>query len=458
MALHTNFGSPFVLILTAITFLFVFQQSSAVSATSNSTSTPPKGIVLRVTKDPATLQYITLVHQRTPLVPIKLAVDLGGGSLWVSCGAEDHYVSSSFSHVDCTSTLCPLARGTPDCADHCVFHQIHLPNCTTTACWSFTFNPFGGKLDADGEIIQDVLVFRSTSPGGKAVSAPNFVFTCVPSPFKGALAPGVKGVAGLGSAYPALPSQLGRIFNFPSNFLVCLSSSTKANAGAVVFGDLGRFPALVNDDMYKSMINTPIIKSPFGNATPLGREFTEYYVGLTSIKVNGKVVPINATLLSIDELQGYGGTKISTAHPYTVVERSIYQAVVKAFVEKLPSTVTRITPPVEPFGECFKGINNLNSVPSIDFVFQNKKIAWRISGSNSMARINKDVTCLAIVELATFISPSPELEFERESAITIGAHQMEEHLLVFDLQSSMIGISPSLVSRKTTCANFNSKY
>ncbi|CAI9098375.1 OLC1v1035007C1 [Oldenlandia corymbosa var. corymbosa] len=448
MALHdVNSFSLLFILLPALTLFLVSNQSHAVTTSPSS----PKGIVLQVTKDPATLQYTTLVQQRTPLVPIKLTVDLGEGSLWVSC--EDGYKSSTFKNVRCRSAHCALARSI-GCGNRCAYSSNHLPNCTKNACLTLAINPFSGNLNADGEAVEDVLLLQSTS--GQVVSAPHFVFNCVPSHFTFGLASGVKGVAGLGSTLAALPTQLAQTFSFRRKFLICLSSSTRANAGVVVFGDSGRFPTHkknnnTSDRIYKSLIYTPLLKNPMGKDSK-GRESSEYYVGLTSIKVNGNDVPFNTKLLSFD-YEGGGGTKISTAHPYTVLERSIYQAVLMAFNHEIPLNVTRLNTPIEPFGACFRGITP-NLVPPIDFVFQNQKTVWRISGNNLMARIDKDVICLAIVELPSLKSDTTEYEFERKSAVTIGAHQIEEHLLVFDLPNSMVGFSPSLLYRKTTCSSF----
>lgn len=41
------------------------------------------------------------------------------------------------------------------------------------------------------------------------------------------------------------------------------------------------------------------------------------------------------------------------------------------------------------------------------------------------------------------------------SAIVIGGHQIEDNLLQFDLATSRLGFSSSLLFRQTTCANFN---
>lgn len=66
----------------------------AITPSLAKTSFKPKALVLPVAKDSSTLQYITTIKQRTPLVPIKLTIDLGGQSLWVNCD-EGQYISST---------------------------------------------------------------------------------------------------------------------------------------------------------------------------------------------------------------------------------------------------------------------------------------------------------------------------------------------------------------------------
>ncbi|KAK1351730.1 Basic 7S globulin [Heracleum sosnowskyi] len=112
-----------------------------------------------------------------------------------------------------------------------------------------------------------------------------------------------------------------------------------------------------------------------------GEVSADYFIGVKSIKINEKVIPINAKLLSINATQGSGGTKISTVHPYTVLETSIYKAVVKAFVKEL--NVPRVRS-MAPFGACFSSKNigtayTGPAVPTIDLVLQSNLLEdlWR---------------------------------------------------------------------------------
>ncbi|KAL4588875.1 hypothetical protein LXL04_001772 [Taraxacum kok-saghyz] len=205
-----------------------------------------------------------------------------------------------------------------------------------------------------------------------------------------------------------------------------------------------------NIDASSSLTYTPLIINPVTENGFLGDASPKYFIGVTSIKINDKPVRTNASLLSIDA-EGYGGTTISTADPYTVLESSIYRAVVSAFVKAMPKNVQRV-PSIAPFGACF-GSKNISStrlgpgVPSIDLVLQSKSVYWRIFGANSMVEAKKDVLCLAFVEART--------DFRPRFVVVIGGHQIEDNLLQFDLSASRLGFSSSLLGRSTTCANFN---
>lgn len=214
------------------------------------------------------------------------------------------------------------------------------------------------------------------------------------------------------------------------------------------FGD-GPYVLLPKVDASQSLTYTPLITNPVSTASAYfqGEASVEYFIGVKSIKINGKAVPLNATLLSIDS-QGYGGTKISTVHPYTVLETSIYKAVTQAFLKEL-STITRVAS-VSPFGACFssKDIGSTRvgpAVPPIDLVLQRQSVYWRVFGANSMVQVSDNVLCLGFVDGG--VNP--------RTSIVIGGRQLEDNLLQFDLATSRLGFSSSLLSRQTTCSNFN---
>ncbi|TMW94845.1 hypothetical protein EJD97_009710 [Solanum chilense] len=406
------------------------------------TSPQTKAFILPVKKDSSTLQYITQIGQRTPLVPIKLTIHLGGQTLWVDC--ENGYVSSTYQPALCGSAQCTIAK-----FNTCGNCSTSAPKigCNNNACYNTPENPFIKTLYSGGEINEDVLSIQSTdgSNPGKFVKIPSFIFTCVPTFLTEGLASGVEGTVGLGRHQIALPSQLAQIFSFTRKFTVCLSSSTQSS-GVIFFGDGMMLPKV---DVSKDLIFTPLITNPFGTGSVpfLNEPSSEYYIGVKSIRVNGKTVTINKKLLGIDK-RGDGGTKISTGTPYSILETSIYDAVTKAFIDEL-SNATRVAA-VAPFATCFssKSVGSTRvgpAVPTIDLVLQTTRVYWRIFGANSMVKVSQDVICLGFVNGG--IKPT--------TSIVIGGYQLEDNLLQFDLARSTLGFSSSLLFHQTTCANFN---
>lgn len=364
-------------------------------------------------------------------MPVKLTLDLGGGYLWVNC-EDKSYVSSTLKPILCGSAQCSLF-GSHGCSGDKICGRS--PSNTVTGVSTY------------GDIHSDVVSVNSTNGNNptRVVSVPNFLFICGSKVVQDGLPRGVKGMAGLGRTRVSLPSQFASAFSFKRKFAICLGSSPLAN-GVIFFGD---GPYNLNMDVSKVLTFTPLITNPVSTAPSafLGEPSVEYFIGVKSIRVSNKKIPLNTTLLSIDRSNGVGGTKISTVNPYTVMETSIYKAVAEAFVKAVGAPTVA---PVAPFGTCF-AIKDVGSsrmgpaVPSIDLVLQNEEVEWSIIGANSMVRVNNgDVICLGFVDGGAHPMTS----------ITIGAHQLENNLLQFDLATSRLGFR-SLFLEHTNCDNFN---
>ncbi|KAJ4834377.1 GLC7-interacting protein 2 [Turnera subulata] len=405
------------------------------------TSFRPKALVLPVTKDSSTLQYLTQINQRTPSVPVKLTLDLGGQFLWVDC-VED-YISSSYKPVRCRSAQCSLARS-KSCIIDC--YSSPKPGCHNDTCALVADNTVT-RIAGSGEVGQDDVSIQSTdgSNPGRVVSVPNLIFTCSVTMFLQGLANGVKGMAGLGRSRISLPSQFSAAFSFDRKFAICLTS---ANAKGVVFFGDGPYVMLPGIDVSKNLIYTPLILNPVSTASAYfeGEPSSEYFIGVKGIQINGNSVPLNTSLLAIDK-KGVGGTKISTVNPYTVLETSIYNAVINAFAKEL-SGIPKVAT-VAPFGLCFDSTNIGSTrvgpaVPQIDLMLPNWNF-WRIFGANSMVQVKNNVLCLGFVDGGA----------NPRTSIVIGGYQLEDNLLQFDLATSRLGFSSSLLFRQTNCANFN---
>ncbi|KAK1395198.1 Hepatoma-derived growth factor-related protein [Heracleum sosnowskyi] len=428
--------------------LFLLCSLLCLSSSLAKTRTSPKQVFLPIYKDPSTLQYVTPIKQRTPLVPIRLVLDLGGRALWAIC--ETGYNSTTFRPAGCNTTQCRLAEASQHCLT-CSWGPFG-PGCTNTpTCWRFPMNSVT-RLNAPSEMASDIIAINSVDRKGrqgKAVTVPRFLFICAPTLNVGGLAKGVVGMAGLGRSKISFPAQLASALNLKRRFGLCLSSSTRSKSGGVViFGD---GPYKLNDNSSSLLKYTSLTVNKVNTEDRVLPTETsaEYFIGVKSIKINNKTVNLNTTLLKINDM-GFGGTKISTVHPYTLLETSIYKAVIKAFVNEVKN-VTRVQA-VAPFGACFSS-NKIGTtgvgpaVPTIDLVMKNG-VVWRMYGANTVVRVNKNVLCLGFVDGGepTYIT-----------SIVIGGHQLEDNLLTFDLDKSRLGFSSSLLSRQTTCADYRPK-
>lgn len=428
---------------------FVFFLFLLVNPSTAQTAGKPfqaRALILPVTKDPSTSQYLTTIFQRTPLRPVKLTVDIGGKALWVACDRGE-YISSTYRPAICNSPQCTLAQSKScgDCWDG------PRPGCNNNTCSNVVYNTVeqSGQI---GELATDVLILQSTdgSNPGPIVRVPNFIFSCGSLFLGEKLANRVKGIAGFGRTNTSLPSLLSNSLGIDKKFAICLSSSK----GGVVFLGNGPYTMLPRVTISDGLIYTPLLVNPFTTVHPIFDEFPdkswpsmEYFIGVDSIKINGKTVQLSPDLLKINK-KGNGGTKISTVVPYTVLHTSIYNAITKAFTKAI-SKVPRVNP-VPPFGPCYKA-SSLGStrlgpgVPPIEFGLENN-VTWTIFGANSMVYVNKsEVTCLAFVDGGK----------KTRTSIVIGGHQLEDNFLEFDVGKSRLGFSSTLLGRQTTCANFN---
>ncbi|XP_073143924.1 probable aspartic proteinase GIP2 [Henckelia pumila] len=409
-----------------------------VSVSDAQSSFRPKALLLRVEKDATTLQYVTKINQRTPLVPVSLVVHLGGQFLWVDC--DQNYVSSSYRPVRCRSAQCSLARYT-GCGD--CFNGPR-PGCNNNTCGATPDNPFT-RTATGGELAQDVISLQSTdgSNPGRVATVPNYIFTCAPTFLLEGLARGATGLAGLGRARVGMPLQLAAAFSFPRKFAICLSES-----GIIIFGD-GPYSLLPG--LEPPLTYTPLFINPVSTASAfsLGEPSDEYFIRINSIRINDKPLSINATLLTIDS-EGKGGTKISTVNPYTTLETSIYRAFTSLFIQEAAArNISRVSA-VAPFDVCFSSQNAFPtrvgpSVPYIDLVLQGQNAVWTITGSNSMVEVNDNVLCLGFLDGGS----------NPRTSVVIGGYQLEDNFFQFDLAASRLGFSGSLFLFRTTCANFN---
>ncbi|PHT62823.1 hypothetical protein T459_33329 [Capsicum annuum] len=414
----------FVFTFLTLSNLVLLSQSQVTRAPFKSN---PNGLVLPVFKDSATGLHIANVTKRTPQQSVPLLIDLNGRFVWLNC--DKNYLSSTYFAPFCHSTQCSRV-GAHSC-NKC-FSTTPRPGCHNNTCAVTTTNPLTSQT-AISEVSQDSLSVQSItqfgSNAGPLVTLRYFLFACSPSSLlQGPFPKNVQGVAGFGHDSVSLPIQLASHFGFPRQFALCLPSSSQKN-GAIFLGTSG-----LNGTQTGNLTYTPIIIGSQG----------EYFIPVRSIRVNNKPVPLNRSSLTSTRTRNFGGAMISTTAPYTALERNIFTAFTQFFANQF-SSVSRVTP-ISPFELCFNS-NNLSStnVPNIDFVMQNKNVTWTIVGTNSVVEARPGVSCLAFVDGGQ----------NPKAPIVIGGHQLEDNFVQFDLVTSRLGLSSSLLSHNTSCSTFN---
>ncbi|KAL0458080.1 UNVERIFIED_CONTAM: putative aspartic proteinase GIP1 [Sesamum latifolium] len=390
--------------LTFFSFFFFFFSVGLHCSSAQTLVTP-------VSKDKSTNLYTLSVYLKTPLQLSKLHQDLGSYIPWHDCARDRYNDSSSYRPVHAKNALCKEML--PPAIGYC-YEPAH-PGCANNSCGFYPENPVTGESSA-GDLIQDKFSLPQPEPGKRVQPGPIsklllscFDSTIFPKLLRG-LAGGSVGLASLVRYNHSLPAQLSKSFSSPQIFAICLPSSSK-DPGSVWFNSPGPYYFSPGEmDLSKSLTYTPLITAPRGSDTEIYYYYPspEYYIGLTSIKVNGRSIPLNKSLLAIDEL-GRGGVKISSSKPYSQLETSVFQALTDAFVKEAGGlNLSLIQPAVEPFKVCYTVDEKQGSgagdppVPTIDLVLQSEEVFWRLYGSNSMVRVrtknNVDGWCLGFVD------------------------------------------------------------
>ncbi|RYR51519.1 hypothetical protein Ahy_A06g026541 isoform A [Arachis hypogaea] len=356
-----------------------------------------------ISKDPTTQLYTLSVYVQTPLQPTTLHLHLGSSLTWLLCNNYNH-------RIPCNSSLCATFNSGGACSNN--------------TCSFFPENPITRKtLLSTANLDTLALPTSDGSTQGPLVQIKDFVFSCSTAQLLQGLAQNATGLAA---------------------------------PGAAIFASTGPYIFNSKIDLSKSLVYTPLIVNPVADTVISynGQPSDEYFVNVTSIRINGKDVPINASILAIDQ-DGLGGTKISTSEPYTVMESSVYKRFVELFVNESLAFNLTATEAVEPFGVCYRE-GDLSetrvgpAVPTVDFVMHSDDVFWRTFGGNSMVRIEKegvgmDLWCLGFVDGGA----------HRRTSVVIGGHQLEDNLVQFDLDSNIFGFSSSLLLQATTCSNLN---
>ncbi|KAK4477680.1 hypothetical protein RD792_016927 [Penstemon davidsonii] len=413
---------------------------------SNAKRSPPKpkGFIFPIKKNETVNQYYTSIQIGSNSTKLNVVIDISGNFLWFS--SDDYFSSASgYLPIPCDSKECNIANGVG-----CILCEFQppVPKCITNMCADYALNPYSGTQGYNG-LSTDVLHVYSTH--GQRYNFKRFPFQYSDTVLRQGLASSTQGVISLGRTRISLQAQLASAFKIREKFALCVPSS--GHEGNLIIGNVAYNKPI--EEISKSLISTPLIRNPVstsGNEV-IGNLTLAYFINVKSIRVNNKTLSFNNSLLSIDESTGGGGTCLRTVRSYTSLHRSIYRALLNEFVKAAASQGIKRVASVAPFGACFdaktiaSGKIGGPQVPIIDLVMEGKNVFWRFYGSNSMVRVSKNVICLSFEE------GSPNLTGPTTS-IVVGGYQMENYLLEFDVTSSKLRFSPSLLLSGTSCSQF----
>ncbi|KAA0033422.1 basic 7S globulin-like [Cucumis melo var. makuwa] len=380
-------------------------------------------LVIPLTKDSLTNQYLATVFHGSPIKPVHLAVDLGGRSLWMACGGSSSSRSIPSRSIQCIAATAGGRSGS-----------------VGGACNVIAENPFG-DLEGKAILVEDTVAVGSLGRSTAAVIVA--LHSCAPRFLLQGLAKSVKGVLGLGRNQISLPAQIATELGSHRRFSLCLSSTN-----GVVFPDSGSPDSVYGSEISSSLTYTPILTKKIDALLS-----PEYFINVKAIKVDGNRLDLNKSLLDLEEAGdggGGGGTRLSTVVPYTALESSIFNSLTVAFRAAAAAMNMKEVAPVAPFEACFESENMEMTaagpkVPEIELILQSEMVGWKIYGRNSMVKVNDKAYCLGFVDGG----------LKPRNAIVLGGYQMEDIVLDFDIGTSMLGFSSSLLQRKRSCSEFS---
>ncbi|PON87039.1 Aspartic peptidase [Trema orientale] len=276
-------------------------------------------------------QYFVDLQVGTPPQKLLLVADTGSDLVWLRCSACKNCTnrsrgsaflarhSATFSPRHCFDSACRLVPHPKP--NPCNRTRLHSP------C-RYDYSYADGSTTS-GFFSEETTTLRTSS--GKETKLEGLSFGCAfrisgPS-VSGQSFDGAQGVMGLGRGPISFSTQLGR--RYGNKFSYCLMDYTIAPppTSYLTIGEAQ------NDVVSKipKMSFTPLLINPLSP--------TFYYIGIKSVSVDGKKLPISPSVWSVDEL-GNGGTVIDSGTTLTFLAEPAYRLVLAAFKRRvrLPSS------------------------------------------------------------------------------------------------------------------------
>ncbi|KAG6428068.1 hypothetical protein SASPL_112317 [Salvia splendens] len=392
------------------------------------TSHAQTGLVLPLRRDAKTSQFYATFQMGSERATINAVIHLSGQHLWIAC---DNYTSTTYAPIPCDSAECEAAKGS-GCSG---CNGPARPGCSNNTCGTASSNPFLPYITSYG-LYEDTLSSKSH------VQLPEFIFSCVPNDFVEGLAAPASGMVGLSRFDIAFHKVVAEKMKVPDRFSICPPSSgigkLTVGGGAPAKSDISGFVKTT-----PLIVNKPVSNQPFFSDNDLSRE---YFIDVRSIRVAGEAVEVKESYFHING-DRVGGTKISSLQNYTALHTSIYKPLARAFEKAASDMRIKSAAAVAPFRACFRSETLKRTgagpeVPAIDLVLPGEDVYWRIAGANAVVEVDRKTVCLAFVDAGS----------RPTTSVVIGAHQLEENYLEFDVAASQLRFTSSLLVHNKSCS------
>ncbi|XP_047335871.1 gamma conglutin 1-like [Impatiens glandulifera] len=359
-------------------------------------------------------------------------MDLDSDFLWTRCDKWHVF------HQPCPKQACSLAHSWP--SRLCPLKKDQQER--LCPCKVALVNPVPKTCHQTDLSYQYYFFFNQTGHWPfKITSFKQIYAACIPSELRATQFYNRTGqFVGLSKAPLSIPSQFASQYQFSKKFAFVLPS-VRYPHGIIFFGGGPYYIVYYADKLHDVTIfftYTQLLQNSLSTTNG-------YYIGVQAISIGSSElhqIPIQASSFDINYTTGLGGVRISTIVLYTTLRSDIFLAFRKTFLEAMEGKIP--VRAVKQFDLCFNAsdlvLNPLGGyigAPKVELSLANGK-NWTYF-SNTMQTVYRDnindtLACMAFIDGGKTM----------EEAMVIGAFQMEEIFVEFDLVKSQFGFTPNL--------------
>lgn len=361
-------------------------------------------------------EYFINAFVGTPPVHFQLILDTGSDLNWIQClpchdcfdqhgPFFDPSASSSYRNVPCADSRCSLVSS-PDTAPPCAGGDQPCPY----------FYWYGDRSNTTGDLALETFTVNLTSPDGKSAEShrvDEVIFGC--GHWNRGLFHGAAGLLGLGRGPLSFASQLKTAYGHTFSYCLVDRNSDLSVSSKLIFGE---DPSLAN---HPNLNYTSFVGGQ-DNAVD-----TFYYVQVKGIRVGGEMLGIPSDTWELSK-DGAGGTIVDSGTTLSYLADPAYEAVRKAFVERVKYPPVANFPVLSP---CYNvsGVEKVE-MPEFSIVFGDGAV-WDFPTENYFIKLEpEEIMCLAI------------LGTPRSSLSIIGNYQQQNFHVLYDTEKSRLGFAP----------------